>query len=147
MLFAQLQGCNRFRNTFVSSGLGLKVEEIVVHCVEGEKHVLGTRDELFGLHVDRGQQLECFHMEWEVLDASGQSDGAYKHVDQRLNQQFQFAFVGHEADPDFNAVVKLPAVNTFYGLLSKVVSDGAQVQAQLPDVHLTKLEGKRLVGF
>ena len=70
-----------------------------------------------------------------MLDARGQSDGAYKNVDQRLNQQFQFALVGHETNPDFNAVVKLPAVNTLNGLLSKVVADCTQVKAQLPDVH------------
>ena len=78
------------------------------------KEVLGTGDELLSLHIDQGQQLECLQMEWEVLDARGQAYGANKHIDQGLNEQFQFAFVGHEVDPDFDAVVELPAVNTFY---------------------------------
>lgn len=102
--------------------------------VEWIQKVLSDRDEIVGLLVNLGEELEDLHMEGEVFDVLGQLDHSNHELDDWVDQQDQLSLVLADGqDPKLDAVVELPTVDGFDCVLGHVIPDVSQMQAQLSD--------------
>ena len=90
--------------------------------------VLSDRDEIIGLLVDQGQELEDLHVEGEVFDVLGQLDHSNHELDDWVDQQDQLSLVLADGeDPQLDAVVELPTVDGFDGVLGHIIPDVSQM--------------------
>jgi hypothetical protein len=61
--------------------------------VEWIQKVLSDRDEIVGLLVNLGEELEDLHMEGEVFDVLGQLDHSNHELDDWVDQQDKLSLV------------------------------------------------------
>ena len=96
--------------------------------------VLSDGDEVVGLLVYQGQELEDLYVKWEVFDVLGQLDHSNHELDDWVDQQDQLSLVLADGqDPKLDAVVELPTVDGFDCVLGHIIPDVSQMQAQLSD--------------
>ena len=80
-------------------------------------------------------------MEWEVLDVIGEADDADDELNQGMHKQGEVTDFGisQGKHPQLETIIELPAIDILQSIFSEVVSDCAEMQAQLSDVLETKL--------
>jgi len=90
-----------------------------MHRVERHQDVLRSGDELACLLVDHREQLEALQVEREVLDVLRESDSSNDKLNKWVYKKSQVRSLssGECQDPEFHAVVELPAIDVLQGVL------------------------------
>ena len=98
--------------------------------VEDIQHVVGCWHKLASLFIDESQQLKRFDVERKVLQIIWKSDYPDDQVDERMNEQHQIACGSccQCENPQFHAVVELPAVDLLDVVLGQFIPDVAQME-------------------